>query len=243
MSSEPDNSITVLDIESPSFRMTPIGIEFLSELSREDWAKLGQKLGSAGKSLGFLIGDWLNYGDGKGDWGDTYTEAMAITGLEYKTLQMYATVSRKVQMTTRVGNLAFELHRKVAPIKDPQQQKKWLRVAEKQAEKGKPISSRRLAKSILLDRLATDKDMTTPEHKRGRDNVIPHVLRLVQFWRKLDASGWKETADLLLVDHLINDLKPVLKIHDELCVLKHQLEADTDGNEDTEPGREWFRGP
>lgn len=233
MHSEPENSTTAMDIKSASFRMTPIGIEFLDELSRDEWTKLGQQLGRAGKSLGFLIGDWLNYGDGKGDWGDTYSEAMAITGLEYKTLQMYATVSRKVQMPTRVGNLAFELHRKVAPLKDPVQQQKWLRVAEQQADNGKPMSSRRLAKSILLDRLATDKDMATPEHKRARDNAIPHVRRLVMFWRKLKASGWQDSADLFLVNHLINDLKPVMEIHDELCELARQLETGT--NEEKEP--------
>jgi hypothetical protein len=242
MSEVPEASIIDLPTESPAYRLTPIGVEFLGELTREDWVALGRKLGDAGKSLGFLIGDWLNYGEGKGDWGDTYTEAMRITGLEYKTLRDYASVSRKVQLSLRNDNLAFELHKKVAPIKDPEEQRKWLGVAQKQAQRGKPMSSRRLAKSILLGRLAKDADMTTPEHKRGRDNIHPHVLRLVQFWRKMKESGWVATADLFLIRNLIEDIQPVMKIHDELCEIARNLEAEAPDTRKTEEGG-GFRGP
>ena len=57
----------------------------MEELSFEEWEALGEKLGRIGKSIGFMIGDWINYAEEK--WGEKYNEAIACTGLEYQTLR------------------------------------------------------------------------------------------------------------------------------------------------------------
>lgn len=230
MSDEPATAICEMPIDSANYRASALGIEFLVDLTLEEWVSLGAKLGRAGRSLGFLIGDWLNYGGGKGEWGDTYARAMQITGLEYKTLRDYASVSRKVPVSLRNDKLAFELHKKVAPLKDPEQQKKWLRLAEKQAEKGKPISSRRLAKSILLERLASDQDLSTPRADRGRKSVQLHILRLLTLWRKMEESDWLEHADPFAIKALLDDLRPVLQMGEKL-----QARVDTLPSVETPP--------
>lgn len=216
METAPTTIMQEAPTETPAYTLTPVGIQFRGELTREEWCALGNKLGNAGRSLGFLIGDWLNYGSGKGEWGDTYTEAMRITGLEYMTLAQYARVSKKVQFCVRTQNLSFELHRKVAPLKSEEDQRKWLQVAEKQADKGKPMSSRRLAKSILLGRLAKDADMTVAEDDKGRDNVHPHVNRLMTFWRKMKAENWLQTTDSFMLNAMLEDLQPVVDMYNEV---------------------------
>lgn len=216
MDNAPETLMPEALTRTQAYALTATGIEFHEDISKEEWTELGRKLGEAGRSLGFLIGDWLNYGNGKGQWGDTYTEAMRITGLEYKTLRDYASVSRKIKLSLRNDNLAFELHKKIAPIKDESEQRKWLEVAERQAKKGKPMSSRRLAKSILLGRIAKESDMTLPANLKGRKNVHPYVNRLMTFWNKLKEDKWLETTDSFMLNAMLEDLQPVIEMYDEV---------------------------
>lgn len=235
MNNEPELVIERMPTENSSYQISPLGIQFDGNISHEEWVQLGQRLGKAGRSIGFLIGDWLNYGNGKGDWGDTYTEAMRITGLENKTLRNFASVSRKIQLSLRKDNLAFEVHSKIAPIKDPEDQKKWLKIAAKQAENGTPISSRRLAKSIILGHVATDEDMEVPEEDRGRKKAQLHVLRLMTFWRKTKEKDFLNTASLYRIRTLMQDLQPVLDIYDELYQRAVEMEEKLPNVGDTVP--------
>lgn len=235
MSNAPETVIERMPTDNPRYNVSPLGIDFHGDITREEWTNLGERLGNAGRSIGFLIGDWLNYGNGKGDWGDTYTEAMRITGLENKTLRNYASVSRKVQLSLRKDNLPFELHSKVAPIKDSEVQQKWLNVAEKQASNGTPISSRRLAKSIILGRLATDEDMIISEVDRGRKKAQLHILRLMTFWRQTKEKDFLDSASLFRIRNLMTDLQPVLKMYEELHQRAVQLEREIADDQETVP--------
>lgn len=201
---------------SGKFTVSAAGIEFHDDLTFEEWSEIGEEIARAGRSLGFLIGDWINYGESRKDYGDKYAEALKATGFDYGTLRNYSNVARRVKLSLRNDNLSWEHHRKVAPLKDEAQQKKWLQTASKAKEKGKPMSTRRLAKSILLGRVARDTDMSVPENDRGRDNVHPHVNRLVAFWGKLKREGYLENADVELMKCMMIDISPVLKIYDEL---------------------------
>ena len=219
MSNAPAINTSPMDIDSSSFTISPTGIAFHAELSVEEWKALGTRLGSAGRSLGFMIGDWLNYGEGKGEWGNTYDEAMRITGLDLKTLRDYSSVSRKVKLSLRNEKLSFEHHKKVAPLKDEKEQAKWLKLAEKERSKqdGKPMSARRLAKSILVGRVVSPEQMQADPADKGRDNVHPHVNRLVVFWGKMKRKGWLEDSEDLQLQRLMRDLEPVVKIYDEIA--------------------------
>ena len=67
--------MNTLAIHDPKFSITPTGIEFHQELSFDEWNALGQKLAPVGKSIGFIIGDWINYGAKR--YGEKYEEALA----------------------------------------------------------------------------------------------------------------------------------------------------------------------
>lgn len=200
---------------SGRYELSEVGITFNEDISFEEWADLGQRIACAGRSLGFLIGDWINYGESRKDYGEKYSEALVATGLEYITLKHYSRVARNVDRVTRITQLSFEHHRKVAML-EPEEQKRWLKVAKKALDNGKPLSTRRLAKSIVLGRVADDEDMQTPQADRGIDNVHPHVNRIVSFWGKMKRSGWLDTADEDRLQNMLKDLQPVLEIAQEL---------------------------
>ena len=218
MNDAPETAILAMPTDSPAFRLSPVGIEFLGDLDQQEWTELGTKLGEAGRSIGFLIGDWLNYGNGRGEWGNTYENAMTITGLDYNTLAMYARVALKVQFSMRVLNLSFEHHRKVASLKTDEEKKKWLKVAQKERDKqnGKPMSARRLAKSILLGRVAKSEDMSVPETDRKKENMTFFVTRIVVLWGKFKRKGVVSLDDVDTMRDVIDELQPVIDIVQEL---------------------------
>lgn len=237
------NTITEIPIESPAYRITPVGIEFLTDLSYQEWAELGSKLGDAGRSLGFLIGDWFNYGEGKGprfygaeedengDKPNIYTPAMKITGLDYSTLSSYASVSRKVQFCLRKQNLSFSHHCKVAVLKTDEEKQKWLQIAEKERDRqnGKPMSARRLAKSILLGRVAKPEDLIVPEHKRGRKTMTFYVTRIQVLWGQFKRNGVVTPEDTDTMYNIIEELRPVYNILQELKDGIAKAEAKDEG--------------
>lgn len=104
---------------SEKFSITQTGIQFSGELTLDEWEALGVKLGRVGRCVGFLIGDWLTYGEGKGeryytprgedrkDIPTIYSRAMEITGLEYGTLANYAMTAKKLKFSLRSENLSF----------------------------------------------------------------------------------------------------------------------------------------
>lgn len=237
-----NNNIAEIPTESSAFRITPVGIEFLADISFPEWEDLGAKLGNAGRSIGFLIGDWLNYGEGKGprfygavedengEKPNIYTPAMKITKLDYQTLANYANVAKKVKFYSREYNLSFKHHSKVAPLKTDEEQQRWLRIAVKEGEKqnGKPMSSRRLAKSILLGRVAKPEDMVVPDDDKGRENMTFYVTRIVVLWGKFKRNGVVTPEDTDTMYNIIEELRPVYNILQELKEAIATAEAGND---------------
>jgi hypothetical protein len=78
------------------------------------------------------------------------------------------------------------------------------------------MSVRRLAKSIILGRVARPDEVSTPKGDRGIDNVHPHVNRLIAFWGKMKRVGWLQDAEADQITTMIEDLMPVVKIIEEL---------------------------
>lgn len=223
-----------LDTEHRDYTVTPIGIEFHNQLNRDAWVELGNRLGAAGRSVGFLVGDWLLYGDGKvsegfypKSEGGVYHDAIVITGLDYNTLARYASVCRSIPRWMRVQQLSFDHHRKVAPLKSDEDKQKWLKIAEREREKnGKTMSARRLAKSILSDRVVGVSEKTTDDNDRGRDSIYPHINRIVTFWSKLKSSGWHETTDPERIRIMAADLERVIAVYDEIRDLYNQRQGE-----------------
>lgn len=78
------------------------------------------------------------------------------------------------------------------------------------------MSVRRLRKSLLLGRPATDADMQGEPNDAGIENVHPYVNRICGFWRKLSDSGWVKNAGEEKLRAFKRDLQPVVEIYNGL---------------------------
>lgn len=183
------NTITALAISDPKFAITPTGIQFHEELSFEEWDALGQKLAPVGKSIGFIIGDWINYGEKR--WGDKYEEAILRTGMAYQTLRNYAYVARRVQLSCRHDKLGFEHHYVVAKLKSPGEQEHWLGMAAKHG-----LGKRRLQKSINFGRLATEQEVVGDPHDKRHTTYLSLLNKIRRWWQdqveKAPVDEWDE---------------------------------------------------
>ncbi len=201
--------MTTLAIQDPKFSITPTGIEFHQELSFEEWNTLGQKLAPIGRSIGFIIGDWINYGDKR--YGEKYQEALAKTGLSYQTLMNYAHVSRRVEIYLRKENLDWSQHATVAKLKTDEEKRHWLDMAEKH-----DLSVRRLRKSINFGRLATEEEVEGDPADRGYVTYLALLNRLRRWWKRETTKAPVDEWDEERREVLKRDFKLILEIYESL---------------------------
>lgn len=97
------------------------------ELTVDEWRAVGSELGQSARAVQWWVGDWINYGDKT--YGSTYEAALKVTGLSLKTLQNYASVSRKVESSRRRELLDWTTHAEVAAL-EPAEQDRVLSEAE-----------------------------------------------------------------------------------------------------------------
>jgi len=203
------NKLTTLAINDPKFSITRTGIEFHQDLSFDEWNDLGQQLAPVGKSIGFIIGDWINYGEKR--WGDKYEETMKQTGMAYQTLRNYAYVARKVDLSCRQDKLGFEHHAIVAKLKSPDEQQHWLKMAVKHK-----LGKRRLQKSINYGRLATEKEVQGDPADRGYVTYLALLNRIRRWWARETGKAPVDEWDEDRRQGLKKDFKLILDIYNAL---------------------------
>jgi hypothetical protein len=159
-------------IPNPKISITATGIEFLGDLSHEEWDDLGRTLIPLAEKMGFMLGDWINYGSKA--YGDKYKEALAATNIPYKTLRNYASVARRVRHSLREPSLGHEHHAAVAKL-EFHEQKYWLELAKEHK-----LSVRRLRKSIQLGRLVSEEELEAAGD--GPTNHVMLINRLMRWW-------------------------------------------------------------
>lgn len=195
-------------INGSNFTLRPTGIEFHGDLSREEWNALGEKLSSVGKSIGFMIGDWINYGEKR--YGEI-KDIEKLTGLDYGTLRNFSHVSKRVELSLRNDNLDWYHHAVVAKVKSPEEQRQWLELA---AEKN--LSVRRLRKSISLGHVATDKEMEDDSSDRGTSTYMTWLNKLSQWWKRRTESDPISDWEDVDRERLKRDLEPIVRIYELL---------------------------
>lgn len=200
--------MTTLAITDPKFAITPTGIEFHQDLSFAEWDALGQKLAPIGKSIGFILGDWINYGEGR--YGKKYEEALARSGMAYQTLMNYSYVARKVEISCRQENLGFEHHAVVAKLKADEQEH-WLEMT-----KDHNLSVRRLRKSINFGRLATEEEVQGDPADRGHVTYLALLNRLRRWWARETGKAPVDDWDEDRREGLKKDFKLILDIYEAL---------------------------
>ena len=101
-------------LASGAFRFTPAGMVVDGDPTFADWSRCGEFLQQAAGRIQWWVGDWLNYGESK--WGETYTQAVDATGLDYQTVANAKWVSGRFDVSCRRETLSFSHHLEVASL-------------------------------------------------------------------------------------------------------------------------------
>ncbi|MFZ4779626.1 MAG: hypothetical protein ACOYM3_30050 [Terrimicrobiaceae bacterium] len=212
--------------------ITPSGLRFDADLTFEEWSAMATQIGTALKSMAFVIGDWMIYGEEKFaaqpcipglEDNDprhvrvssaNYVATQAATGLDPATLKNYAYVSRRVPMSLRNNLLSWEHHKVVAKLATDKQAE-WLATAAA-ADSGERISVRRLRASITSGRVLSPEELSVPPSEQGVTNHIPSINRLCGWWKQIGGTDWIKTRSNEQVAALLRDFEPVLSIINQL---------------------------
>lgn len=146
-------------IEIPKCEVSKVGLKLDENLTFDEWKGIGLQLQLMHGSVGFWIGDWLNFGERK--WGEKYAQAIEETGLDYGTLRNYAWVSRELPLSLRRDNLSYSAHKEIASAPKEKQEELVERASEEELD---TRSVRELVKEI--------KKLPTPPLPKGKYQVI-----------------------------------------------------------------------
>ena len=127
------------------FDMTPTGLIITSKPDFNAWANSGQMLFDLSHGSAWSLGDWLAYGEGRGDWGEMYSQAVDQTQKSVSTLKKAVWLSKRFPMEMRRSTLSWSHHAEVAPLTDAEvnewldraEQMKWSREELREHLKGK----------------------------------------------------------------------------------------------------------
>jgi hypothetical protein len=144
--------------EPRPFELTPLGLAVYGEPSITEWVVFGRELFERRSAVQWTIGDWLNYGEARQDWGEKYDQALGGFEYDYDYLRNMAWVAKSVPSSRRRVTVSWSHHQVVAAL-PPGEQVAWLEQAEKNKwdrdtfrEKVKPKPNRP-AKPIRLNGL------------------------------------------------------------------------------------------
>jgi len=116
----------VLDAEA--IRVSETAWEPLRLLDYNEWAHAGETLQRVHRASAFWVGDWLAYGSLH--YPEVWEQAVDLTGLEYKTLQVIMDVAEKMPPSRRIEGLSWSHHRAVAYLDDTDTQDRLLGEAQ-----------------------------------------------------------------------------------------------------------------
>lgn len=100
--------------------ITSTGLLLPEDLPYERWLSIGDTLKRMEKSVQWWIGDWLRFGERK--YGEMYSQALEITGLEYGSLANMKFVAERVESSLRNENLSWSHHVEIAALPAQQAQ-------------------------------------------------------------------------------------------------------------------------
>ncbi len=156
------------DIQLTGFTLTGTGIISDGKATIDDWLAMGQFIERAEGAVQWWIGDWLNYGAGRPEWGDKYEQAISIFNKPYGTLSQYKWVAAAIEFCDRSQILPWT-HHKVLASQPPAVRRELLEAAEPDApDKPPKLSVVDLKKEVK--RLNKERD--TPTLPKGQYRVL-----------------------------------------------------------------------
>jgi hypothetical protein len=202
-------AITTPEETSRKFSVDTTGIEFHEELSFDEWNIIGSKIVPMAKTIGFVVGDWINYGESR--YGEKYVEALRETKMTLETLKQFSYVARNIEKCRRLHVLDWSHHQAVAKVKDPDEQSRWLNIAENDR-----MSVRRLRKSISAGRPLNAEEIKEDPADRGYVTYLALLNRIRRWWARETGKAPVEEWDEERREGLKKDFKLILDIYEAL---------------------------
>ncbi|HVX32403.1 MAG TPA: hypothetical protein VHA80_04610 [Solirubrobacterales bacterium] len=93
------------------------------DLDAQEWTAAGRRIGAVGRSIQWLLGDWICYGNAR--FGERYARASKITGYDAQTLMNMVYVASRFAVSRRREELSWSHHEALSSL-EPEQQDHWL---------------------------------------------------------------------------------------------------------------------
>jgi hypothetical protein len=139
--------------------LTPVSWFPGTELAYDEWLRQGARLGLAGRSAGWWIGDWVRYGTAR--YGSKYTAAARVTGYDRQTMMNMVYVATRFEFSRRRENLSWSHHAELAALAVDEQDR-WLSRALEQR-----LSVRDLRELLLADERPRGRSRSRRDAARG----------------------------------------------------------------------------
>lgn len=143
------------------------GLFLPPDLEYDRYESIGAMLGALHQAAGFLIGDYLLYGEHT--YGEKYAQAALLIGLSPQTLANYQSIAKRVPPGRRHAGVSFSIHGEVASL-PPELQEHWLTVA----------ANEHLTKQEVRDRLRPPRELTPAVE----DELVTCPKCGISFWPK-----------------------------------------------------------
>lgn len=185
-------------ISEPSLRRTlhRTSLDLPDDLTFDEWRAFGVHILSAGESLMWWIGDWLNHGERL--YGDTYTQAAEWTRLDYSTLAHAKSVAKAIAPCRRRQNLSWSHHVEVAPL-DADTQERVLADAERDGLTVRGVRdvvrSLRAATPASVIARSEDIDVALVSHSLTVTVAASHHERIAELLARIAAGVQSQLRD------------------------------------------------
>jgi len=141
------NAVSLLAALEDAGAVVDNGLFLPHDLSYDNYESIGAMLGALHQAAGFLVGDWLLFGEGA--FGERYAQAAMLLGLSPQTCANYQSIAKRVPPGRRHAGVSFSIHGEVASL-EPSEQERWLEIAARE----------HLTKQEMRDRLRPPKEIT-----------------------------------------------------------------------------------
>lgn len=181
------------------------GVEIHGDPSLAEWSEAFAFAKTVEDGALFWLGDLLKHAENRGDWGETYTQALDTTDYAYQTIADAVWVCSQIEFSRRREKLSYSIHHEVASLTTIAEQDKLLDRAESDQ-----LSTRDVRQVVKrLRRGAKLEAATWPEGKYGVILMDP---------------PWRPDEGLLDPTREIENQYPTMTV-DELCAMQAKIDA------------------
>ena len=185
-------------LEVSHIRIHRVGLEFVGDVSEEEFEVFGQTLLQIDTAYQWIIGDYLAYGVDN-NYGKV-SELAEVLGKSEQTVTNWVYVSRHVEFYRRRENLSHGHHEVVSGLSE-NEQAQWLEAAEhgngQEGNAHKIWSVKQLRMEIAKARGDVLPELQSePVHKRMASRISDDIAQTLAYYRKAkteqDKTVWKD---------------------------------------------------